>query len=156
MDPIEQLIKTLTEDETKLRPAPHPFLQSLMWIVAAAAYLAIALVFFGVRPDIMQAIENPWFMVELVTLFGIFIATSVSTSLLAFPDLHQKRFITFAPILMFVLFLLVIFFAWSADNPLASLPAHTYECTYCIIMVSLLPAIWAFSHCANLLAYTTA
>jgi len=144
MDTIEQLIKTLTEDDTKLRPAPHPFMQSLKWIVAAAAYLAIALVFSGLRPDIMHVIENKWFIVELVALFGIFVATSVSSSLLAFPDLHQKRIITFAPIPMFALFLLVIFFAWSADNLPAFLPEHTYECTYCIMIVSLLPAIWTF------------
>lgn len=142
MDNIEQLIKTLAEDTTKLKPAPHPLLQTFKWTVAAAAYLAIALVFFGLRSDIMQAIENSWFVIELLSLFCVFVATSVSTSLLAFPDLHQKRIIAFAPILMFVLFLAIIFFAWSADHPPAPLPTHTYECTFCIILVSLLPAVW--------------
>jgi hypothetical protein len=144
MDNMEQLIRTLTDDAAKLQPAPHPFLVSFKWIVAASAYLAMILVISGLRPDILQAIENPWFVVELVTLFGIFVATSMSTSLLAFPDLHQKRFIAFAPLLMFVLFLVVIFFAWSTDHPPASLPDHTYECAYCIILVSLLPAAWTF------------
>ncbi len=144
MDNIEQLIKTLSEDTTKIQLAPHPFLQSLKWIIAAAAYLAIALIIFGLRPDIMQALENPWFIIELVVLFGIFVATSLSTALLAFPDLHQKRSIAFAPLLMFALFVVVIFFAWRVDYPPASLPSHTYECTFCLILVSLLPAGWTF------------
>ncbi len=144
MDNIEQLIKTLSEDTTKLQTAPHPFLQSIKWIIAAAAYLAIALMIFGLRPDILQALENPWFIIELVVLFGIFVATSLSTALLAFPDLHQKRSIAFAPLLMFALFVVVIFFAWRVDYPPASLPSHTYECTFCIILVSLLPAGWTF------------
>ncbi len=144
MDNIEQLIKALSEDTTKLQPAPHPFLQSIKWIIAAAAYLAIALMIFGLRPDIMQALENPWFIIELVVLFGILATTSLSTALLAFPDLHQKRSIAFAPLLMFALFVVVIFFAWRVDYPPASLPSHTYECTFCIILVSLLPAGWTF------------
>ncbi|MCC8997778.1 MAG: DUF1109 domain-containing protein [Nitrosomonas sp.] len=142
MDNIEQLIKTLAEDPITLQPAPHPFLQTFKWTVAAMIYLAIALALFGLRSDIMQAIENPWFVIELLVLFCVFVATSVSTSLLAFPDLHQKRIIAFAPILMFILFLIIIFFSLSADHPPAPLPAHTYECTFCIILVSLLPAAW--------------
>ena len=145
MDNIEQLIKTLSDDTAKLLPAPHPFLQSIKWTIAAAVYLSVALMIFGLRPDIMQAILNPWFVIELVALFGIFVATSVSTALLAFPDLYQKRIIAFAPILMFALFLVVIFLTWGAeDYPPASLPSHTYECTFCIILVSMLPAVWTF------------
>lgn len=144
MSNIEQLIKTLAEDAEKVQPAPHPFMLSLKWTGAAAAYLAISFVIFGLRPDLLQALDQPWFVVELISLLGIFIATSVSASLLAFPDLYQKRGIAYAPVLMFVLFLVVIFFAWSADSPPSPLPVHTYECTSCIILVSLLPAIWTF------------
>ncbi|MCB1934747.1 MAG: DUF1109 domain-containing protein [Nitrosomonas sp.] len=144
MDNIEQLIKTLSNDTAKIQPAPHPYLLSLKWAVATVAYLSLLLVIFGLRPDFLQAIENPWFVVEILALFSIFVATLVTTSLLAFPDIHQKRAIAFAPILMVSMFLVVIFFAWNADHPPASLPDHTYECTLCIILASLLPAVWTF------------
>jgi hypothetical protein len=38
----------------------------------------------------------------------------------------------------------VIFFAWNADSPPAPLPMHSFECTFSIILVSLLPAAWTF------------
>ncbi|MCP5246268.1 MAG: DUF1109 domain-containing protein [Burkholderiales bacterium] len=144
MDNIEQLIKTLTDDATKVQPAPHPFLLTLKWTVATIVYLSVLLGIFGPRSDFMQAIENQWFVAEVLALFSIFVATLVTTSLLAFPDIHQKRAIAFAPILMIGMFLVVIFFAWNADHPPASLPDHTYECTLCIILVSLLPTVWTF------------
>ena len=144
MDKIEQLIDKLTDDAEQIQPAPHPFLLSLKWIIAAAIYLALALAIFGIRSDFMLAIEDPWFIVEIMVLFGIFVATSVSTSLLAFPDLYQKRITVFAPLLMFILFPVIILFALNADYPPAPLPDHTYECTLCIILVSFLPATWTF------------
>ena len=144
MDNIEQLIKTLSNDATKIQPAPHPYLLTLKWTIVTIAYLSVLLGIFGPRPDFMQAIENQWFVAEILALFSIFVATLVTTSLLAFPDIHQKRAIAFAPILMIGMFLIVIFFAWNADHPPASLPDHTYECTLCIILVSLLPAVWTF------------
>jgi len=144
MDNIEQLIRTLADDATKVKPASHPFLLSLKWILVTVAYLSILLIIFGLRPDFMQAIENPWFITEIVILFSIFVATLVTASLLAFPDLHQKRIITFVPILTLLTFLVIIFSAWIADHPPASLPDHTYECTLCIALASLMPAAWIF------------
>ena len=144
MDNIEQLIKSLTDDATTVRPAPHPFLLSFKWAFAAVVYLSLLLAVFGLRPDFLQAIEYPWFVVEVLALLCIVVATLVTTSLLAFPDLHQKRAVAFAPVLMVSMFLVVIFFAWNADYPPASLPDHTYECTLCIILVSFLPAVWTF------------
>ncbi len=144
MGNTEQLIKALSEDAGKVRAAPHPFTLSLKWAGAAAVYLAALLAVSGLRPDLLHAFDRPWFAAELASLLGIFIATAVGAALLAFPDLHQKRGIAFAPLAMFVLFLAVIFFAWHADRPPAPLPAHTFECTSCIILVALPPAAWTF------------
>ena len=141
---IDQLIKTLAEDAQQVQPAPHPFMLSLKLMGAAAAYLAVSLAISGLRPDMMQAFDQPWFIVELISLVGLFIATAVGAALLAYPDLYQKRGIAFAPALMLALFLVALFFSWSADQPPAPLPKHTYECTSCIILVSLLPSVWTF------------
>ena len=55
---------------------------------------------------------------------------------------YQKRGLVFAPVLAFVLFLPIIFCAWIADSPPAPMPVHSFECTFGITMVALLPAIW--------------
>jgi hypothetical protein len=144
MNDIEQLVATLAGDAAPLRPAPHPFVLCLKWMGAAAAYLAVALAVSGLRPDLSLKFQQPWFVAEIACLLGIFVSTSISAALLAFPDLHQKRTAAFAPVLMFALFVLVILFSWHADNPPAPLPTHSFECTISIMLVSLLPAVWTF------------
>lgn len=144
MKDIEQLVAKLAEEVAAVRPAPHPFMLSLKLTGAAAVYLAVSLAISGLRPDLAQALQQPWFIAEIVALLLLFIATATGAALLAFPDLHQKRSLAFAPAWMFALFLLVVFFAWKADNPPAPLPVHSFQCTISITLLSLLPAAWTF------------
>lgn len=141
---FEQLIETLTEDAAVVKSATHPFRLSLKWMGAAVIYLAVSLALSGLRPDLAQKFHEPWFVAEIVSLLGIFIATSLSAALLAFPDLYQKRGIAFSPAWMFALFLLVMYFTWHADSPPAPLPVHSFECTLSITLMTLLPAAWTF------------
>ena len=142
MGKIDDLIDRLAQDTEAVKPAPHPYLLCVQWTGVAAVYLILLLVFSGLRPDLMLNLQEPWFVAEIVALVGILVATSLGAALLAFPDLHQKRGVAFAPALTFVLFLLVMFCAWTADSPPALLPDHSFECTISITLVALLPAVW--------------
>lgn len=144
MTDIELLVAELANDAAAVRPAAHPFVLSLKLIAAAAVYLALLLAVSGLRPDLAHALLQPWYIAEVVALLLIFISTTISASLLAYPDLYQKRGLAFAPAAMFVLFLLVLLFAWRAENPPAPLPDHDFICTISILAVSLLPAAWTF------------
>jgi hypothetical protein len=144
MADIEQLVETLAADASKVAPAPHPFVLALKWVGGGAAYLAVSLAVSGLRPDLAQALQHPLYVAELVALLLIFLATAFSAALLAFPDLHQKRALAFSPVALFALFVLLMLFAWHADNPPASLPVHSWQCTLSIILVSLLPGAWTF------------
>jgi len=144
MGNIEELIAKLAQDTTVVKTVPHPYLLSLKWMGAAAAYIILSLVFSGLRPDLMLKLQQPWFVAEIAALVGIFIATSLSAALLSFPDLHQMRRLALSPVVAFALFALVLFFAWQADNPPAPLPVHNFECTIGITLFSLLPAAWTF------------
>lgn len=144
MTNIEALIAKLAEDTLPAKPASHPFMLSVKWMMAALAYLLASLLISGLRPDLMIKLHEPWFIAEIAALVGIFIATSLSAALLSFPDLHQMRRAAFAPVIMFALFALVMFFAWRTDNPSAPLPVHNFECTISITLFSLLPIFWTF------------
>ena len=87
---IDDLVARLAQDAAAVKPAPHPFMLSIQWMGAAAIYLVVSLALSGVRPDLAEKFHSPWFVVEIVVLLGIFIVTSLSTALLAFPDLYQK------------------------------------------------------------------
>ncbi|HUV98624.1 MAG TPA: DUF1109 domain-containing protein [Gallionella sp.] len=144
MGNIEELINKLAQDTATVRPAPHPFMLSLKLMGWAMAYLVVALLFSGLRPDLAVKLHEPLFAAELAALAGIFITTSLSASLLSFPDIHQLRRLAFAPAIAFALFVFVMFLAWQADNPPAPLPVHSFQCTLAITLVSLLPAAWMF------------
>jgi hypothetical protein len=141
---IEELVDSLAQDAAPVKPAPHPFMLSLRWVAVAAAYLVVSLGLSGLRPDLMQKLHEPWFVAEMAALALIFIATSLSAAVLAFPDLHQMRKAALAPAALFALFMAIIFFAWRADMPPAPLPVHSFECTLSITLFSLLPATWTF------------
>ena len=144
MGNIDELIAKLAQGAASVKPVPHPFMLSAKWMMVATAYLGVSLLLSGLRPDLMSKFHEPWFVGEIAALAGIFIATSLSAALLSFPDMHQMRRIAFVPVIMFALFVLVMFFAWLADNPSAPLPVHSFQCTLSITLLSLLPAAWIF------------
>ena len=144
MGNIEELISRLAQDAATVKRVPHPFLLSIEWMVGAAFYLAVALMIFGTRHDLWLKFHDYRFAAEIAALAGIFISTSLSAALLSFPDMHQLRRVVFAPVITFALFVAVMFLAWQADNPPAPLPAHSFECTRSIALLSLLPAAWMF------------
>jgi hypothetical protein len=143
MADIEQLVESLAADNTKVKPAPHPFVLGLKWIAAAAVYLVVSLALSGLRPDLAQALQNPWYVAELAMLLLLFIATAISAALLSFPDLHQKSALAYAPVAVFALFVLLMLAAW-IEVPAAPLPVHSWQCTLSITLFSLLPAAWTF------------
>jgi len=142
MGNIDELIGRLAQETQAVQPTTHPYKLSLKWMGGALVYLTLALVFSGVRPDLMSKLHDSWFVAEITTLVVIFVTTSLSAALLAFPDLYQKRNVVYAPVLAFVLFLPVIYCAWMADHPPAPMPVHSFECTFSITLVALLPAFW--------------
>jgi hypothetical protein len=144
VESIENLIDSLARDVEPVKPAPHPYMLSLGWAAAAVAYLAVSLWISGLRPDLMQKLQEPWFAAELASLALLFVATSLSAAVLAFPDLHQMRKAALAPAGLFALLIAVLFFSWRADVPPAPLPVHSFECTLSIILFSLLPSVWTF------------
>ena len=141
---IDDLITKLAQDAPRVKAAPHPVLLSLEWVTIAAAYIAVALLFSGLRPDILLKFHEPLFVAEIFALFGIIVTTSLSAALLSYPDLHQMRRIVYVPSLAVAFFVATLFFAFNADVPPAPLPMHSFECPLMITLLGLLPAIGVF------------
>lgn len=139
---IDDLIATLAEDAKPVKAAPHPCRLSMKWLAAAAIYLIVSILFYGFRPDMVEKLHQPLFIAEILALLGILATTSLSAALLSFPDLHQMRRMAFAPLITFMLLVMVL--AWQADSPASPLPVHSIECTFSITLFSLLPAAWTF------------
>ena len=145
MDNIENLVLSLSKEATPVKPAPQPLQLSLKWIAFALAYLIIALVVFGSRPDLLQQLQHPLFVAELIVLFGLLVTAALSTAVLAFPDLHQQRAQAFFPLWMIMLLVLVLAIAWLTNTPTsAAQQTHSIQCTLALLLFSLLPSVSIF------------
>ena len=144
MADIDELIGKLAGEAQTVKPAPHPFLLSAKWMAGATAYLVAALAISGTRIDLASKFQELLFALEIVALLAIFVSTSLSAALLSYPDLHQKRAIAYAPAGALALLVLVMFFAWRADDPPTPLPVHSIQCSLEITLLSLLPIAWTF------------
>lgn len=144
MNDIEHLVEDLVRDAAPVKPAPHPFRLSLVWLACSAAYIVVSLAISGLRPDLMHKFHQFWFDAELAALLLIFVTTTLSAAALSFPDLHQMRKLALAPAVGFALFVVVMFLSWRANQPPPPLPVHSFECTISITLSSILPAVWTF------------
>jgi len=144
MDNIEQLVATLSKDAAPVKPAPHPYILSVKWLAIASSYLIVSFAISGFRPDLANALQNPWFVAELVLLFVLFITAAIAAAVLSFPDMHQKRHMAYGPLWVGGVFVLMILFAWRADSPSTPLPMHSLACTLSIALFSLPPFVATF------------
>ncbi|MDX8386092.1 MAG: DUF1109 domain-containing protein [Gallionella sp.] len=144
MENIEQLVATLSKDVAPVKPAPHPYVLSLKWLSIASVYLIASLAFSGLRPDLANALQNPWFAAEIVLLLIMFITAAIATAVLSFPDMHQKHNMAYGPLWVVGMLVLVMLFAWRADAPTTPLPMHSFECMISITLFSLLPSVATF------------
>lgn len=144
MENIDKLIASLAESAGNTKPATSPARLAVRWFFAALAYITVCLLATGLRPDLIVKLHAPWYLGEILGLAAILAAASWGTALLAYPDLYQKGKTVLAPGILLAFFGLLIGLSLQADSPPAPLPAHSYQCTLSISLLSLLPAAWIF------------
>lgn len=144
MKNLDSLVESLAADVRPVKKLLSPLRLTLLWSAAAVIYLVVTLLLSGFRTDIAQSLRNVWFDMELLALLLLFVSASLSAAVLAFPDLHQKRALAWAPLVSLVLFIVVMTGAWLADSPPSPKPVHSIECTISITLTALLPALWTF------------
>ena len=153
MEDIENLIESLAGEIGPVKQGPHPALIWIKWVGGAAAYVVAALLVSGHRADLAMRLHSPLFLAEIALLVLIVCTTALSASLLAFPDLYQRSGAVALPAAAFALFALTMALSFAADNPPSPPPVHSYQCTLSILLLSLLPMLWAF-HTMRKLAST--
>lgn len=144
MEDLDKLVAELAEDTRALTPAPHPYRLSLKWLAAAVAYLLLLLALTGLRADWVRALAHPAYDAELVMLALMLVSGVISSALLAFPDLHQKRGLVLLPLWLSGAFWLLLTGAGIAQQASAPLPVHSFQCTISISLVALPPAAGFF------------
>jgi hypothetical protein len=99
---------------------------------------------FGVRADIAVKLANPFYVTELAVLVLVIGSTGLSAVVLSYPDMHQAPGLALAPLLPLAAFAGLLLAGWIMDSPPAALPPHSYECTLCITLYSMVAAAGLF------------
>jgi hypothetical protein len=140
------LIEILAGEAIQRRCARGPFVFFGCVAPAMMLYTLLLALALGPRPDLLKhMLETPLFAGEILTLGAVALASLLGTSLLAFPDLYQRRALAFGlPCVALGAFALVMTLEWLAaplnQPPLNQLmPAHGFECARCILLSSALP-----------------
>jgi hypothetical protein len=140
-DGTENLIASLAEGMEPTRPAARPLALFLKWLAGAVVYIAVLLFCFGLRNDLLTGFHSPLFLAETGLLACLVVTSGISAVILSFPDLYQRRWAVFMPVLPLALFLATLYAGWLHDNPPSPQPPHGLMCLLCICMYSLPPAI---------------
>jgi len=144
MKDLDALIDKLSRDAQPVRSARlTPLFAS--WFLGIGLYVGLLLLFiFKPRPDLAQKLGEPLFMAEIASLILLIAATSLSATVLSFPDQWQRSWAVSPPLGALALFIFVIILEWLADYPPSPKPEHSIECSLAIIAASALPALWMF------------
>ncbi|MFM9890948.1 MAG: NrsF family protein [Rickettsiales bacterium] len=136
----DQLIAQLA-GEPAPKAAASPWRLSLRWLAFLTFYAAMVMAFSSARPDLLTALQQPFFALEILLLAGIVISAVLSAALMSFPDLHQKRLLTFVPIFFFAAFAGVMVAALLADPSSSREAGKGMQCLSCISAYAVLPAL---------------
>jgi hypothetical protein len=141
----EQLITQLSSDDAPTRPVTNPWLLATKWLVGFAVYMALILtVLMGPRADILFQLQQPLFALEIASLIAMIASCAVSAALLAFPDMYQAPRIARLPIACFVLFALVVGYAFIVQGAPMDFNLEECGCTALLTAFALPPGIYLF------------
>ena len=143
-EPTEILIERIVKNAGPVKPVGHPFLLSAKWLAGMGVYLVLISAIYGTRPDLTEKFQSLLFGAEIGLLAAMVITTSMSTALLSFPDLYQKRMMAWAPVGIAIPFILLMCVANFSGQPASAPPIHSFQCTFSIAFLALLPALVMF------------
>lgn len=142
MTTLHDLIAELADAPAPVRPARPAWQQLAVWVAVSAAYIALLVVLFGVRPDIAVKLQAPMFVAELAMLGLVIVSTGLCALLLGTPDMRQMPGLVCLPLLPLAAFMGVL--GMGLEQVAAPLPQEGLECLVCITLFSTVPALGIF------------
>ncbi|MEM7027108.1 MAG: NrsF family protein [Pseudomonadota bacterium] len=146
MDKLE-LIEKLSE-EGAAKPLPHPFKQSLIWIVGIIVFMGAVISIEGFRFDINEKIQSLPFILEIILL----LATGISALTISIYDSRPAGLpsnkLRAIPFILIVIWFYAAYsesmYMLNMENFIQSVKSDGYMCTCHILLVTVLPLFILF------------
>lgn len=142
----EELISQLAQHAESTSKRATPARLFALWLAALLAYIILASLWVGVRPDLSLQLSSKPYLAELIALMAILASSCLSAAYLAYPDMYQKRRLVLLPGLAMFAFIAVLGFelAYAAPSEHSHDHDHGYMCSLHITVMALLPACLIF------------
>jgi len=143
MNKIENIIEKLADDTRPVCPL-KPLSRFCCWSVISIVFLAIVIVFVGIRPDISVKLESMAFMAEMMLAIAAGLLSALAAHWLSLPDGGQKKWIYWLP---FVPLTVLFFFAayqYFITPMNFALGKVWVSCANDVALMALVPAIIIF------------
>ena len=147
MSKIDQTIETLLADVKPVKPALRPWMSFLIWAGITLAATLLLASFSSLRPDLVQQLHEPLFVIEIISLTFTIAAAALVAIWLCFPDLRQKPRMVYLPLAPLALYIGCVIYRVINPETETILPEDAHNgiaCVLCIIMYSLVPGFWMF------------
>lgn len=129
------------------KAAPKASAVVLRLLMLVTLYFALLLVIHGLRDDIGQKLQQSLFLSEVLLMLSVVLLSALAAGWLSLPDINQKPWIRFVPLLPLSLFAgLLIYGMWSFSTLTLSecLQLGRFDCVLRIILYGLLPGAVMF------------
>lgn len=143
---VKNTITSLAKEGAK-RPLSSPSTTILRWALLIVTYSFIVIYLDGLREDFSIKISEGLFLIELSLLIVLTISSGVAASILALPDVIQKAWIRFLPLIPLVIFTALLAYSTFASSALTiseCMMLYRFDCIFHLIFLSLLPACIMF------------
>ena len=95
-----ELIDTLVASVKPVRRLRPPLARASLWLLLAAAVLGLLAISHGLRPDIMQRLQQPVFVVSVAASLATGILAAIASFIVSLPDRSRLWLLLPAPALV--------------------------------------------------------
>lgn len=142
----EALIARFAAEGAK-KPLPHPLAVAGKWLVLLAVYFGIVTLVTGFRPDIATKWTQPLYLMELTGMLATAIAAAIAASFLALPDVGQRPWLKFVPLIPIMILGALLMQSIASGNAMPLIECikmQRYDCLVRITLFSVVPAAFMF------------
>lgn len=129
----ESLIHQLAIDVRPVKPIASPIFLFVLWSLAAIVFITLVVGFTGIRPDILAALTRPTFVLRLVFMLGIVLASVFLAFRLSIPA-ERRPFVEFAPMIAVSAWLLFFAYLFLVSNGTSK--TYVYACVRNVLAFS--------------------
>lgn len=100
MSNTEELIEALVDLAAPVRRLRPPLVRAALWLVLATSVLALIGIAHGVRPDIDERLQQPMFVIRMLSALATAVLASIASFRISLPDTSRWWVLLPAPALI--------------------------------------------------------